>query len=173
MAAKPANPTGQGSPAGGTFLAWGWGGRPSDRWYGHGSYGVNDWVHYWWWHDPDWRKFGWSSTDVANAAAVPVFTDSAWPWNGWWYAWRTAEPPPPEFDAVPTMPSSGPYPSCINRHDGYINGLFMDWSVPKVGLKKLWTLKWHKQYKTRGPWTKAGQAKPEDWPQWMRRLKDY
>jgi hypothetical protein len=51
--------------------------------------------------------------------------------------------------------------------------LFMDWSVRKVGLKELWTLKWHRSYDTAGPWTKAGGVKPEDWPQWMRIFKDY
>jgi prepilin-type processing-associated H-X9-DG protein len=63
--------------------------------------------------------------------------------------------------------------ACINRHDGYVNSLFMDWSVRKVGLKELWTLKWHREYDTRNPWTKAGGVKPEDWPQWMRRFRDY
>jgi hypothetical protein len=24
-----------------------------------------------------------------------------------------------------------------------------------------------------GPWTKAGAVKPEDWPHWMRKFKDY
>jgi len=173
MAAKPANPTGQGNGMGGTFLAWGWGGRPSDRWYGYGSYGVNGWVYWWYWNDSDWRKFGWSGTDITNGAAVPVFLDGAWPWSGW-YGLVTEAVPPPEFDAVPTLlTAAGFNPSCINRHDGYVNGLFLDWSVRKVGLKELWTLKWHKQYSTRGPWTKAGGAKPEDWPQWMRQFKDY
>jgi prepilin-type processing-associated H-X9-DG protein len=63
--------------------------------------------------------------------------------------------------------------ACIERHVGGTNGLFMDWSVRKIGLKELWTLKWHREYNTRGPWTKAGGARPEDWPEWMRRFKDY
>ena len=54
-----------------------------------------------------------------------------------------------------------------------VNSLFMDLSVRKVGLKELWTLKWHKQYNTNGPWTMAGGVQPEDWPQWMRGFKDY
>lgn len=62
---------------------------------------------------------------------------------------------------------------CINRHNGYINGLFIDWSVRKIGLKELWTLKWHKDFDTAGPWTTAGGVKPEDWPKWMRGFKDY
>ncbi|KPL23365.1 MAG: hypothetical protein AMJ75_06270 [Phycisphaerae bacterium SM1_79] len=62
---------------------------------------------------------------------------------------------------------------CINRHNGYINGLFMDWTVRKIGLKELWTLNWHRGYDTSGPWTKAGLVQPSDWPEWMRRFKDY
>jgi prepilin-type processing-associated H-X9-DG protein len=62
---------------------------------------------------------------------------------------------------------------CINRHDGGINSLFLDGSVRKVGLKELWTLKWHGKYDTANIWTMAGGVKPENWPQWMRRFKDY
>ena len=175
MATKPANPTSQGDPTGGTFLAWGWGPRPGPWWYGYGSYGVNTWVHWWYWRDSSYdRRFSWSTTDVKNAAAVPVLLDGAWPWGGWYGAPSTPNVLPPEFDAVPTMPRPGPWnPFCINRHDGYVNGVFLDWSVRKVGLKELWTLKWNREYNTRGPWTKAGGVKPEDWPEWMRRFKDY
>ncbi len=63
--------------------------------------------------------------------------------------------------------------TCINRHNGHINVLFMDWSVRKVGLKELWTLKWDSDWDTAGRWTKAGGVQPEDWPQWMRSFKDY
>jgi prepilin-type N-terminal cleavage/methylation domain-containing protein/prepilin-type processing-associated H-X9-DG protein len=62
---------------------------------------------------------------------------------------------------------------CIDRHNGAINSLFHDWSVRKVGLKELWTLKWSGPYNTCGPWTRAGGVQPEDWPVWMRRFKDY
>jgi len=62
---------------------------------------------------------------------------------------------------------------CINRHGGYVNSLFLDWSVRKVGLKELWTLKWSGDFDTAGRWTKAGGVKPEDWPRWMRKFRDY
>ena len=175
MATKPANPTDRGSPVGGTFLAWGLATGPEQWWYGHGSYGVNGWAHWWYREDEDtyYHKLSWSTTDVKDAGAVPVLLDGAWCWGGW-YGGNGSSVPPPEFDAVPTRPFSGPLHSfCINRHDGYVNGLFLDWSVRKIGLKELWTLKWHKEYVTRGPWTIAGGMKPEDWPQWMRRFKDY
>ena len=62
---------------------------------------------------------------------------------------------------------------CINRHNGHINGLFMDLSVRRIGLKELWTLKWQDDADTAGPWTKAGGVLPEDWPHWMRGFRDY
>jgi prepilin-type processing-associated H-X9-DG protein len=62
---------------------------------------------------------------------------------------------------------------CIDRHSGGINSLFLDWSVRKVGLKELWTLKWDKGFDTNGPWTRAGGVLPEDWPEWMWKFKDY
>lgn len=62
---------------------------------------------------------------------------------------------------------------CMNRHGMFVNGLFLDWSVRKVGLKELWTLKWSHDFDRAGSWTKAGGAKPEDWPKWMQGFKDY
>jgi hypothetical protein len=82
---------------------------------------------------------------------------------------------PPECDAVPVTSGSDWRDNafCINRHDAHINGLFMDWSVRKIGLKELWTLKWHRLFDTAGPWTVAGGVQAEDWPEWMRSFKDY
>jgi prepilin-type processing-associated H-X9-DG protein len=61
----------------------------------------------------------------------------------------------------------------MDRHTGHVNGLFLDFSVRKIGLKEIWTLKWSAGYDTAGHWTKAGGVQPEDWPQWMRNFKDY
>ncbi|MFC1634493.1 hypothetical protein ACFL5Z_06585, partial [Planctomycetota bacterium] len=63
--------------------------------------------------------------------------------------------------------------ACVNRHNGSINGLFMDWSMRKIGLKELWALNWHRGYNRANAWTTAGGVMPEDWPQWMRTFKDY
>ena len=79
--------------------------------------------------------------------------------------------PPMTEDGGMITPSPGSL--CINRHDGYVYGLFLDWSARKVGLKELWTLPWYDEFDTAGRWTKAGGVKPEDWPHWMRKLKDY
>jgi len=83
---------------------------------------------------------------------------------------------PPEYEGQIDRPCKMKY-FCINRHDGGINAIFLDFSVRRVGLKELWTLQWHPGYNARmsshGPWTIAGGVQPEDWPQWMRSFKDY
>jgi prepilin-type N-terminal cleavage/methylation domain-containing protein len=111
-----------------------------------GSYGLNEWI--------------------GAAVHVPLMFDSAS---------LTAEPdhhcPPPQHEAYD--PQCMMSPLCIDRHHGGINMLFMDFSVRKVGLKELWTLKWHRQFDTTGPWTQAGGVLPEDWPAWMRHFRDY
>ncbi len=61
----------------------------------------------------------------------------------------------------------------MNRHNGFVNVVFMDWSSRKVGVKELWILKWHREFDTAGPCTKAGGVQPENWPQWMRSFKEY
>jgi prepilin-type N-terminal cleavage/methylation domain-containing protein/prepilin-type processing-associated H-X9-DG protein len=95
-----------------------------------------------------------------NTAAIPVLLDCDRPGDS---RLRRGTVSPPAVERG----------FCINRHDGFINGLFLDWSVRKVGLKELWTLKWHRDFDTAGPWTKAGGVQPEDWPEWMRHFKDY
>ena len=80
---------------------------------------------------------------------------------------------PPKYDLEsPNYLVSGPT-FIINRHNGYINGLFLDRSVRKVGLKELWTLKWYSSFDTANEWTRAGGVRPDNWPEWMRNFKDY
>ena len=54
---------------------------------------------------------------------------------------------------------------CINRHDGFVNGAFLDFSVRKIGLKELWKLKWHRNSDISDP--------TPTWPDWMKKFKDY
>ena len=113
----------------------------------------------------------WTTPAVPNASKVPVMGDSAW----WLTCPTDPNDQPPDYDGQPPSGTAlnGMRAFCIDRHDGGINILFMDWTVRKVGLKELWTLKWHRNYDTAGPWTKAGGVQPENWPQWMRGFKDY
>ena len=103
---------------------------------------------------------------VKALANIPVILDSAEP---------SIEHCNTDTPPRPGTPSAvrGARAFCINRHNGHINGLFMDWSVRRIGLKELWTLKWEEGAYTAGPWTKAGGVLPEDWPHWMRGFKDY
>jgi len=166
---------------GGTFLAWSLPIPPSWGRHIQGSYGSNVDVLQWW-HDysldeklrpypprEEDREF-WTTVGIKNSNIVPVALDSALAWA----IVLDAEHGPPESECVGRWPS-GPVGMgfCINRHNGGVNALFMDWSVRKVGLKEFWTLRWYKQFDTHGRWTKAGGVQPEQWPEWMRRFKDY
>jgi prepilin-type processing-associated H-X9-DG protein len=180
MATKPANPEGLwGQGIGGTFLAWGRyqpeGEELVPGWNPYGSYGANMCVTYHWMYpNEEMRVQAWPTADVRGADRIPVFADHTMAWIWGWKMNVSYEVEPPPCDAIPTGSDSGPYMhSCINRHDGGINATFLDWSVRKVGLKELWTLKWNRPFNTAGPWTMAGGVKPEDWPQWMRGFKDY
>jgi prepilin-type processing-associated H-X9-DG protein len=92
-------------------------------------------------------------------------------------SWADYDNTPPFWDGhvlgSGNIGEDGMKPFCVNRHDGATNGLFADYSVRRIGLKELWTLKWHREYDTCGPWTKCGGVEPADWPQWMRSFKDY
>ncbi len=79
---------------------------------------------------------------------------------------------PPDVEGIVIVPNEM-HLVCINRHNGYINAVFLDLSVRKVGLKELWTLNWNRVFDTQGVWTKAGGVQPEDWPVWMKKLKEY
>jgi prepilin-type processing-associated H-X9-DG protein len=82
----------------------------------------------------------------------------------------TMDDPPPYRDVDPSVHYSANV--CIDRHTGGINVAFMDFSVRKVSLKRLWALKWHREYDTAGPWTPAGGVQPQDWPPWMHHCED-
>lgn len=138
------------------------------------SYGLNDWLLD---NSQSSTNSGslWNTTDIRNTSDVPVFLDCIW---------RGSRPheldkPPADDDCPPDAPAGAdPQLSamqyfCIDRHDRFVNSAFMDCSVRKVGLKQLWTLKWHRYFDPNGPWTKAGGAEPEDWPPWIRSFKGY
>jgi hypothetical protein len=111
----------------------------------------------------------WNSAYAKGANNIPLVLD-CW----WMYAHCRPGDPPPESDAIPRVDVSTPANYlCMNRHSGGIGVVFMDWSVRKVGLKELWTLKWHPQYNVNGRWTRAGGVRPQDWPGWMRKFRDY
>lgn len=103
---------------------------------------------------------------LKNSSQFPVLLDCTF-----YYGVAKDKEDPPEVDSLNSGGNWNVF--CMNRHSGHINGVFLDWSVRKIGLKELWTLKWYRNFDTANPWTRAGGVKPEDWPEWMRRFKDY
>ena len=130
-----------------------------------GSYGQNEWIC-----NRKGKLYWKNRLKIKRPEQTPLFFDCAY------------------IDAMPNDRSGPPLQAglestnsewnlvCINRHKGYINTLFADCStVRKVGLKELWTLKWHKDFKTNNKWTVAGgsSSRAQQWPAWMRNFKDF
>jgi len=128
------------------------------------SYSVNDMREY-----LPKRKTG----SEERRSEVPILFDCTFRLTGL----QEGDDPPPQYDdmprAIPTYKDTRACGICIDRHNGGVNILFMDGSVRKVGLKELWTLEWNGDFNKTGPWTKAGGVQPHNWPEWMRKFKDY
>jgi prepilin-type N-terminal cleavage/methylation domain-containing protein len=152
----------------GPFTAWG---VFDDGYDTIGSYGFNEWLC----NRPDASGEGgqeenyFRSVNSKPANNIPLFLDCYW-----YDVWAHAVDRPPDTPSDLHSPGSNEMKRvCLNRHSGAVNSAFLDWSIRKVGLKELWTLYWHKNFDTRGPWTKAGGVQPDNWPEWMRGFRDY
>ncbi|MCF7958834.1 MAG: type II secretion system GspH family protein [Phycisphaerae bacterium] len=132
---------------------WGWNG-PSGQ--AHGSYAINGWLYG---PDDPWAKnlsninFT-SESSITGGSEVPVFADSVWV-DAW----------PRDIDDFQTPYINNPkyfqtgYMQgginqnmgrvCIDRHQMKISVSFYDGHAELVDLEKLWTLKWHKNFKVR------------------------
>ncbi len=163
----------------GTFTGWGIFpgecGEPSSWQFGvgcdYGSYGINAWVHNievlqtWGISNKD---IYWRTPNVVGGENTPLFGD-----HHWVDCWSHQTDEPPEYDGQPWNEGSQMGRICMNRHSGFVDWVFLDGSARKVGLKELWTLKWHREYDTCGEWTKCGGVEAEDWPEWMQDFEDY
>ena len=138
------------------------------------SYGINEWLYdaapgvTGLWSRPI-KGIVFRRPDMAGARNVPMFLDCV-------HIGSLPEDEynvPPEFDMFPYHRDSLMAHYVMDRHQkGRINGLFVDGSARAVGLKELWTLKWHKQFNTKGPYTLSGGS-TLPWPEWMRSFKNY
>jgi prepilin-type N-terminal cleavage/methylation domain-containing protein len=136
-----------------------------------GGYCVNNWLDDSD-QDPLWDsdKY-WKTANVRNASSIPAFLDCAR-----WGTWPMAHDKPPEYagDMSGTGRSRSMKWVALPRHGKDFTFItFLDWSIRRVGLKELWTLKWHRSYDTFGRYTQAGGVRPRDWPKWMRDMEDY
>ncbi len=139
----------------------------------YGSYGINGYVY-----DSQATLMGfvteerlWRTPKVTQASEIPMLMDAIL-----WAVFPQSTNRPPSVsmvNAIDVADEQGMQRVCLDRHGGAINTVFLDGAVRLVGLKELWTLKWHRGYDTAGPWTQAGGVQPEDWPEWMRDLPDY
>ena len=121
-------------------------------------------------------KWNWKTADVKGGNNIPIFGDSMWRGGGPFYQNGDAQSNkiiPPQFDGQWLGAGNEMMHFCIDRHDAFVNHAFLDWSIRKVGIKELWTLKWHRQFNTIGAWTKIGGVQPDIWPEWMRKFKEY
>jgi len=120
----------------------------------------------------------WSGRDLSAPSGVPLLGDCSisgahpeegdYPpaYHGEFMGYRIATPWNRAIDQMKVF--------CLDRHgSGKANMTFMDGSSRLVGLKELWTLRWYRGYPVNDPWTKTGGALPEDWPEWMRKFKDF
>jgi prepilin-type processing-associated H-X9-DG protein len=155
----------------GTFTGWGVFsgecGEPSTSWAwvvgcDYGSYGINGWVsnieegwNLWLGKDVYWR-----TPNVAGAENIPLFGD-----HHFLDCWPNHTDEPPAYDGQNWGQAGQMGRVCMNRHNGFVNWVFLDGSTRKVGLKELWRLKWHREYDVGYP--------PPAWPEWMQDFEDY
>jgi len=149
----------------GNFGTWG------DDWfpYGfYGSYGMNEWVN-----NPEGQsvvyptspegltKF-WRSTNVRGQATIPLLGDALWD-----QGWPDVKDLPPIYPGwVEFFAGEDMAQWALLRHDGYINMLFMDYTVKKIHIMDLWGLNWHRLSSQ-----ESDQAPTnDDFPIWMQKL---
>jgi len=184
-AMKPGTEVG-GGPFGGallnsTFVGWGifpdtdYCGEVSSSWSyaiacDYGSYGWNGWLG----NPPSGQKvppnlsedhpveLNWRSADVKGTGNIPLIMS-----NQWIDGWPRDQDTPPEYEGQQWWISGYENMArfCLNRHDGFTNSAFLDFSTRKVGLKELWKLKWHRRFDV--------NADPPVWPEWMKTFKEY
>ena len=184
-AARPTAPLRLGtSQLGGKFNAWAawwdkgeidWEEVPPPGKHYIGSYGINMWFSS---NTPAggeeemlWGYYPGSLLAAKGAEHVPILLDSAYDCQA-----PTTKDTPPDYDGqiyyhigsnVNEIRSF-----CLNRHHGAVNGVFLDFSARKIGLKELWTLEWHRV------WEEEIReiGLPPEWEDpdhWMYNFKDY
>jgi prepilin-type N-terminal cleavage/methylation domain-containing protein/prepilin-type processing-associated H-X9-DG protein len=160
---------------GGTFIDWGPYPASVDgaEWWdtlATGSYAFNNWCA-----NPPVGSWFWSGIPIQNlirkitvqdAHKIPLVQDSAF-----------VDIVPKHTDSAPTNDEherdqyNASYRTnsmkylCIDRHSGGINMVFVDMHVEHVGIKRLWKLKWHKNFP-------VGVGPAGGWPSWTNKYSD-
>ena len=137
---------GNGVSWGNAVIAWNWHNANNPKFNNGnslpGSYAFNGWQH------PNMRltnhaQWHWQYQDTSEGQPdmAPMLADSIWV-DAW----------PTENNAMPASWKGGKNSSmarvCVDRHNGRSIVAFNDGHVEVVELRNLWTLHWHKDWKT-------------------------
>ena len=133
------------------------------------SYGVNFWLSVL----PDNTENysgnnaekNWQNTNADDQSSVPMFLDAMW------YGGAPNYDDGTESKAFRAPEHNGEWLGyeydmmhfAMDRHRGGVNVSFMDGHVEKVKVKKLWDLKWHKEYDT----NIRSTLNEDFWPDWV------
>lgn len=135
----------------------------------HSSYCVNLWVANEGEDNSHFSNRCWRTPYTKSAAYAPLLLDGNWkdceayhsdaPPNYGDYWWEANQN---EMKRV-----------CVNRHNAGVNGIFLDLSARKIGLKELWEIWWHKD------WNPNNDPPPDfctptpTYNGWMCNMKDF
>ena len=109
-----------------------------------------------------------SNINSGNMANVPLVLDSMWRGGGPWYGDPSGNSTNPAYEGIRPPDFNGQWINArhemmhfaIDRHSKGVNGVFVDGSARHIGIKGLWSLRWHKKYE-------AGRGFVGKWPDWM------
>lgn len=157
---------------GGTFEDWGPMPKTLGLWwdkYSTGSYGINEWAvnpqpslsYIWGPRFP--ASYTWRTIYAEGAGNIPLFMDCVYVGV---MPFSNNVPPAYSGDYSLSSGDEDMQRVCLPRHNGGINGIFLDLSARKIGLKELWKLNWHRGYDTNNIWTQPYAP----WPEWMTSL---
>ncbi|MHC4212634.1 MAG: type II secretion system protein [Planctomycetota bacterium] len=121
-----------------------------------GSYGINQWVTQ---NEGGDRppELLWRGPNVVGGWNVPMFLDcKQYPNICPWFT----DDPPPYSGEESTGNDDEMRRACIDRHTMAVNIAFLDFSVHKVRIIKLWDLWWHRDWN-------PNNAPPPVFPDWM------
>jgi prepilin-type N-terminal cleavage/methylation domain-containing protein len=148
--------------------------------YAYGSYGKNVYVSSADVIEPEDEEYylWYRNIRVKGVARIPLFGDCNYTGG---FPRATDEPADTLLHGPVDMDNINRWN--IDRHKLSVNFVFLDWSVRKVGLRQLWSLRWSKEKDPSDPsvsgWGNLNVVPdwedPLDpgWPEWMRNSKNY
>ncbi len=117
---------------------------------------------------PPYYELYWRSTEQRSAEKIPMWGCGRSPGA---FPYRQDEPPmysgqPPINSGNRNGGGAHMRKYCVDRHNKAVNLLFMDFTVRSVRLKKLWYLKWHREYDV----PNSASDLRIRWPDWLKQL---